>query len=293
MNRNDLDNYFMRPQFVEGIGNVYPISILNYERFRILANKYITQGITTLHNIYKVDKSVNELDYFVENSIKMDTEISRLKEIKNLTPNNEEEQKQYDELMQLLNLYDTGKVIIYSIFELEELFSMLLKKQVVFKYNSNNLQDYIFQVENENLFITKDNFNEFKDIVMWQNLLYEMPSSESEFINERIQKTIELNSKDNKGGDLCAMISVVGIERGLSDDDIFKYTYYRLYYDYMVINRKFSNLFIYMLRSQGCSEAKIQELSEAVDLYFDPMDLIVDRKAKINGNGLEKQLHAK
>ena len=71
------------------------------------------------------------------------------------------------------------------------------------------------------------------------------------------------------------MISVVGIERGLSDEDIFKYTYYRLYYDYMIINRKFSNLFVFMLRSQGCSDEKITELSEEVNLKFNPYDMIV------------------
>jgi len=62
---NDLDNYFMRPQFIEGMGNIYPISIFDHDVFSKLAGKYITQGITTLHNLYKVNKKTNVLDYFV------------------------------------------------------------------------------------------------------------------------------------------------------------------------------------------------------------------------------------
>jgi hypothetical protein len=224
--------------------------------------------------------------------LKTDVEIYNLEEAKKCIPQNKEEENKLNELMQLYEIYRSGKILTYSIHELEKLFSLLVKKEVVFKYNPNNIKDYIFEIEN-GLYITANNFKEFRDIVMWQNLLYEMPSSESEFINERIRKTLELQTKDNKGGDLCAMISVVGTERGLSDEEIFKYTYYRLYYDYMVINRKYSNLFVFMLRSQGCSEAKIEELSEAIDLRFDPMDLIVDRNAKIVGNGLDKQLKLK
>lgn len=273
--RNELDNYFMRPQFLEGIGNIYPINIFNYERFSILAKKYITQGITTLHNLYKVNRKVNELDYFVNMGVKMDKELHYLESIQNYTPQNEDEQKKLNELKLLYNLYNSGNVMIYSIDELEELFSLLLQKKVVFKCNPNESQDYVFQINGENLFVTRDNFKEFQDIVRWQNLLYEMPTSKDKRINEDIQRAIKSQTKDSKGGDLCAMISVVGIERGLSDKDIFKYTYYRLRFDYEIITRKNYNVFMFMLRSQGCNEAKIVELSEQVDLRFNPYDMIV------------------
>lgn len=288
--RNELDNYFMRPQFIEGIGNIYPVSIFDYERFQILASKYINQGITTLHNLYKVNKKVNELDYFVDMGIKMDKELQYLKSIHEYIPQNEDEQNKLNELKQLYNLYNSGKVIIYSISELEELFSLLLRKQVIFKCNPNDLQDYVFQIEDEKLFITRDSFREFRDIIQWQNLLYEMPTSKDKRINESIQQSIRTQTKDNKGGDLCAMISAVGIERGLSDEEIFKYTYYRLRFDYEIITRKNYNVFMFMLRSQGCESAKIIELSEEVNLRFNPYDMIV---GDLKINSLDKILQQK
>jgi len=287
---NDLDNYFMRPQFIEGMGNIYPISIFDHDVFSKLAGKYITQGITTLHNLYKVNKKTNVLDYFVSTSLKMDKEIEYLNNIKQYTPINEDEQSKYNELMQLLNLYNSGQVMTYSIYELEQLFSLLFKKQVMFKCLSQEELNYVFQIENDGLYITRDNFKELRGIVMWQNLLYEMPTSKDKRINEEIQRTIKSQTKDNKGGDLCAMLSVVGSERGLSDEEIFKYTYYRLRFDYEIITRKNYNIFMFMLRSQGCNDAKIIELSEQVNLRFNPYDMIV---GDFKVNSLDKILQQK
>ena len=194
---------------------------------------------------------------------------------------------------EIYNKYKSGNILIYSIKELEELFSIVLNKEVVFKISIDNPQDYVFEVVNENLFVTKYNFKDLRDIIINQNLLYEMPTSPSDFINEMIQESIKIHNKDNNGGDLCAILSTVGIERGLSDEQIFNYTYYRLFYDYTIISRKYDNLFVFMLRSQGCESAKITNLSEKVDLTFDPMDLIVDKNSSIIGSSLDKKLSNK
>lgn len=288
--RNELDNYFMRPQFLEGVGNIYPISISDYERFSLLARKYIVQGMTTLHNLYKVNKKANELDYFVDKGMKMDKEIFYLKSVQSYTPQNEEEKLKIAELNKLYELYNSGQVMVYSIYEMEELFSLVLKKKVTFKYNQTEEGiNYIFDIE-DGLCITRDNFKEFRDILLWQNVLYEMPTSKDKKINEAIENTIKLQNKNSKSGDLCAMISVVGIERGLTDTEIFKYTYYRLRFDYEIITRKLSNIFVFMLRSQGCDSAKITELSEEVNLRFDPYAMIVE---EFKVNSLDKKLQGK
>jgi len=287
---NELDNYFMKPQFIEGIGDIYPINIFDHEEFSKLSCKYITQGITTLHNLYKVNKKANVLDYFVDMGMKMDKEIAYLNNIKQYTPSNEDEQIKYNELMKLLNLYNSGQVMTYSIYELEQLFSLLLKKQVEFRIFNTEELNYCFKVINEELYITRDNFKELHDIVMWQNILYEFPTSKDKRINEDIQRVLKSQSKENKGGDLCAMLSVVGSERGLSDEEIFKYTYYRLRFDYEIITRKNYNIFMFMLRSQGCESAKIVELSEEVNLRFNPYDMIV---GEFKLNSLDKILQQK
>lgn len=284
--RNDLDDYFMNPYFVEGIGNIYPINIFNYERFRELAGKYIIQGINTLHNLYKVPKNTNELDYFVNNSIKMDVEINKLNEIKKYNPTNEQEKSQYDELMKLLELSKSGSIVIYSLRELEELFSLILQKQVKFYCDFENpLDNYYFKIEDEELFITKDNFDELRSVICWQNILFEPPTSPSKIGNDLIRQTIEVEfGKNEDSGNLASICSIVSVNSGISDEQIKKYSYYRLMYDFSSINRQHGNMFTFMLRSQGCNEAVITDLSQAINLHKNPYDIIFRKHKHEQGN---------
>ena len=284
--RNDLDDYFMKPYFIEGVGDIHPVNIFNYERFRELAGKYIVQGINTLHNLYKVPKNTNELDYFVENSIKMDIEISKLNEIKDCVPTNEIEKAKYNELMNLLELSKSGNIIIYSLKELEELFSLVLQKQVKFYCHLENpLDKYYFKVEDNELFVTKDNFNKLKEVVMWQNILFEPPTSPSKIGNDLIRQTIEVEfGKNEDSGNLASICSIVSVNSGVSDEQIKKYSYYRLMYDFASINRQHGNIFTFMLRSQGCNEAIITDLSQAIDLHKNPYDIIFKKHKHEQGN---------
>ena len=86
------------------------------------------------------------------------------------------------------------------------------------------------------------------------------------------------------------MLSVVGTERGLSDDEIFQYTFYRLRFDYEIITRKYYNIFMFMLRSQGCESANILELSEEVNLRINPYNMLV---GDLKVNSLDKSLEQK
>jgi hypothetical protein len=191
INRNDLDDYFMKPYFINSIGDIYPVNIFNYERFRELASKYIVQGITTLHNLYKVSKDIDPLNYFVDMGLRMDKEISYLESLHNYIPQNEDEKNKLCEPNQLYELYKSGNIIVYSIKELEELFSIILQKEVKFYcLLEDPLKNYYFGVNNEQVYITKDNFNELREVVMWQNILFEPPTSPSKIGNDLIKQTI-------------------------------------------------------------------------------------------------------
>jgi hypothetical protein len=274
----------MRPQFFNGIGYVYPISIFDYRRFRQLAEKYIVKGANTLHNIYKTSKNVNELDYFVETSIQNKREISYLEQALSLTPDNDEDTKRQEQLNEIYNEYLKNKDMINKIEELEELFSMILKRKVKFMLKSEKPLDYCFQIENENNFITNRNYKRFRQLVMWQNILFEIPTSPSEEGNRLIQQTIEVEFGKGEGSSLSSICSVVSTKSGISDEQLQKYTYYRLMYDFAIINRLHGNMFVFMLRSQGCAEAVISDLSQPVDLHKNPYDVIFRRHKHEQGN---------
>ena len=53
---SDLKNYFMQPRSMKCGLNVYPIKIMEYEKFKKLAAKYIILNIKQLNNHRKQNK---------------------------------------------------------------------------------------------------------------------------------------------------------------------------------------------------------------------------------------------
>jgi hypothetical protein len=284
--RNELDDYFMRPYYIEGIGDIYPVNIFDYERFRTLAGKYIVQGISTLHNIYKVPKNTNVLDYFVSMGLKMDKELEYLEKVQSYIPQSKEEEIKVNELNELYQKYKSGNILIYSIYELEELFSMVFKKEIKFNCSIDNpIEGYFFCDKDSKILINKNNFNILRDVIMWQNILFEPPTSPTKIGNDLIRQTIEVEfGKNNNSGSLASICSIVATNSGISDEQLKKYTYYRLMYDFSIINRQHGNMFSFMLRSQGCAEAVISDLSQEVDLHKNPYDSIFRRHKHDQGN---------
>lgn len=265
--RDVLDDYFMKPQYIDGIGNIYPISIKSYEIFRELSGKYIINGIKTLHNLYKVDENTNVFDYILNMSIKGETEYNHLLSLKKYEATTDEEKQQLETINDILIKIKNKEISFFLITELEELFSLILKSKV--KFNPN-LQSFVVEGNND-LNINRFNFDIFREVVMWQNILFEPLTSPSKFGNQAIQRAINAQFKDSNSS-LASIISVVKCNSGITDSELENYSYYRLIYDFTTINRTHGNIFSFMLRSQGCSEATINNLSDEIDLHKNPYD---------------------
>ena len=49
------NDYFMKPTFIDGIGEVYPIKVREYEEFKTLANQYLVNDLTNLYNLQRIN----------------------------------------------------------------------------------------------------------------------------------------------------------------------------------------------------------------------------------------------
>ncbi|WP_252251347.1 hypothetical protein [Clostridium sp. VAP52] len=278
INRNELDDYFldymMFPRYINNIGNVYPIKLSNYNRFKYLASKYLLQGKTYLINIYKMPKDINVLDFLVTNAFR----IQQLEMLSMYKAQTEEEKIYLNKIKNKLEEYNKNQYTKFSIYEIEELFQLILHKEVKFKPVIENDTLIKYSFEGNGIKIDRNNFDIIRKHTMEQNLLYEPITSPSKFINEMIEKAIAVHNKEcgDNSGDLCAIISVVKSEFKLSDEEIFNYTIYRLRFDYYIVSKKISNTYIFMLRSQG-NDVPIAELSEKVNLNINPYDFILNK----------------
>lgn len=297
-----LNNYFMKSTCVPYLGEVYPIKLPEYEEFKSLANKYIISGRKWFTNIFKYPKDEFILDYYVKMALELHRMSSEYEYIKYLEENkNELEEYIKDNNLEIDKLIDYGGNIentlnqvyaIYSIEEIEKLFSMLMRKKVTYEQISydmeNGLVDYIFNIEgDEKNKITKYNFEELRKVVMEQNLLYEPLTSPSEEGNQIIQEAIEALSKKGIDTELESICSVVSVAKGIGDDELYNYTYYRLMVDFESVVRINDNIFIYLLRSQGCDDAMPVHLAQKMEVDKNPYDGLI---RKYKASSLDKRL---
>ncbi|MBZ9693192.1 hypothetical protein [Clostridium sp. M14] len=275
VNRNELDDYFMLPYFHKDIGNIYPVNIFEYERFKMLVIKYIVPDNKMMFDLYKIPQETDLFIYYIESAKQFDNKLKELYKLSKHIPDSQEEIEQLNNIKLLINQYESGELLCYSIKEFEELLSIILKKKILFS------EDY-FTDEQHSICINKDNFNELRDVVMWQNILFVMPTSPTKIGNKLIQQAIK-SEMSGDGSNLSSICSVVSCNSGISNEELKKYTYYRLLYDFSIINKQHGNIFSFMLRSQGCAEAKINNLDASIDLHTNPYDSLFKKHKHDSG----------
>lgn len=267
-------NYFMKPQTIIGIGEIYPIKLYNYNEFKELSAKYMLAGRKWLTNICKYPKDEYILDFFIKNALMFESfKIGIIS----------------DEIKEQIKAISEIDMVKYDIGEMCNLFSMTINKEVIFELldiSSDGVIDYRFKIDDEN-FITKFNYEEYREMVMEQNILFEPLTSPSAKGNEVIQNAIKVLSKNGASQDLMSICSAVSTYKGIDDSELQEYTYYRLMYDFETINRINNNLIYAMFMAQGSKEAQLTYLGESIILNKNPYEGLLKRNGD---NQLTKML---
>ena len=275
----DFYNYFMKPQPLDGVGDIYPIKIAEYSIFKEYASKYLLAGRKWLANICKYPKDEYILDFFVKNALMMEViEVSG---------------NEFEEGSNITEVLKSDELLKYKISEMEEMFSMTLKKAVKFELLSvidDAVIDYRFQIGEGDKYITKFNFENYREVVMEQNLLFEPLTSPSERGNEAIQNAIKVLSKNGVTQDLISVCSTVSTYKGVSDEELQEYTYYRLMCDFETINRINNNIIYAMFMAQGSKDAEITYLGEVINVSKNPYEGLLKRNGD---NQLTKRLQGR
>lgn len=281
----DLNNYFMKPTSMSNGLLLYPARLSYYEDFIILANKYILLDIKSLNNKFKQEhqklKKLGEIpknekykklqydnlfDYLINliitnyeqyvqilsiKKLSLD-DYNKLKEELNNSDKSDNEKKFYNSLF---NFYDIDEEKIIN--PIDE-----FKKFIGFVVNTNieNIEVYESKITiklDKEYTLNKDNFYEFREIVMKQNLMYE-PIIAPNIIS---QKYIDLDMKRKSGGnefDLEALVAFVSVNSNYND--ISDYTYYRLRADANMIQATMNYSIISNYNANGCTDKNGKQL---------------------------------
>jgi hypothetical protein len=268
-----FNNYFMKPTIMSNGLILYPINIYDYEEFRPLAVSNIVLDMKSINNSNKQEFVKNRklgiipknqgfvpspfdnlFDYIVNNIKINEEEIKQIKSIENLSNEEKELLKLNCEknplIMQLLYMAD-NKSYRNLKGELIEIFKFVTKGTVMFAG-----EEFLICVDKETFTIDRDNFYEFRQIVMEQNLLHEPLVAPDEQSQKMIDREITRRTNDNES-DLEAIISFVCVN---SHADVSNYTYYRLMADYITILRTMNYQFTTIYRANGCKAKDDKEI---------------------------------
>lgn len=279
----DLDNYFMKPKKMSNGMLLYPIKLYDWEEFNRLASKFIILDIKSLNNsnrqqfqkmkkmgqIKKGQKYVNLkqdnlFDYIIDLIKDNYKEISLINTVKIQLQNSSEEDinsiknnfKDNNYMLSIINLSLNEN--IDTLPNLYDDFCKLLKiitkaKKIFIDYKGENVH---IKNDDSDFILNKNNFYEFRSIVMNQNLLYE-PIVTPDLMS---QKYIDIDMKRKFGNDEIDLESVVAFVSINTGKDVSEYTYYRLKADSSMIQRIMNYQIIFNYKANGCTEKNGGEL---------------------------------
>lgn len=223
-----LKDYLGQCEDVGGI-KVYPVRVLDWEEF----NKYSSQFL-----LYGYD--------FLEFRIKASSET-----------------KLFDLMTSIITndiLTDTNKKF-KKLKDFEKMFSIILRTECVMVVEKSDGQWWL-SFNDGNGRIDRNNYDEIREVVLRQNLIYEPLIVEDELSQEIIDDGIKAMSKGGAKTDLESMIAYVCNLKGINASEMSDYSYYRLRCDVEMWQRIETNRAIHIYKSQGAKCNTINEFKE-------------------------------
>lgn len=248
-----LKDYLNLPEYIEGIGNVYAVNVLKYERFKGLAQKYIV--------IDKKQIEVELKEKIEESSLEI---ILGKIECFNIA-NNEKILKYLDDQTKdfYKNLRNTMQN--FNIDEFIEVIATVLKRDDII-YDDVN-KKFIIGNDIEDKFIDKNNFDRFKNVVMRQNLLFAPFYYEDKILQSILNNLREQKQAGNGEETLTleAILQILSLKKGMNPKDFESYTYYQAMADFSRLQLIENYEWVKSIQTSGFGSKDI----ETPDIYKD------------------------
>lgn len=264
---NKLNNYFMKPTNLKDIP-IYPIKLMDYEEFSLLANQYILLDIPQLNNKLKQEGKgklpFNSLFEYLVAII--EDEFKILGQIKKDFNQNSKKKIPNKELEEMIR----EKYRLNSEANICRLLNMTLHKDISF---NKTMRCFVIADKGKIIGVINDNnFYEYRKIVMEQNRLFTPRIAPNKKSQEGIDKELKKKFGDDESS-LEAIVALVSLEYKIKD--ISDFTYYRVIADYKTIMRKMEYTSAIIYRANGCKnedggDIPVPNLSEDLKMNESP-----------------------
>lgn len=178
------------------------------------------------------------------------------------------------------HLKTTKENIVLS---LEKLFSLVLRKDVFFvvdKRDDDAISRYSFFID-EHHSISNKNYDELRQIVMKQNLMFEQKVFKDKIVQEWANKVIEAKSKNSAKITTEDIITTVSVYKGIDYDKLKDYTIYQLYADFYRVRKIKKHESDIIFRSVS-DKVTIEDFAEEIQMFKNPYDDLFVSKSKLS-----------
>lgn len=180
-----------------------------------------------------------------------------------------------------LKLFDILMVVLGENFKQKmiNLIKICLKQDNVKFVALKNFSGFIFGDTN---YIDADNFEEFKKIVLRQNLLFEPKVYKNKLVQEWAEKALRAKMKDSINITIDDKITTVVSFTGISYETIAEMTIFQLEATFNRICKFMDYITSVHVLCAGTTDIKLSHFAEFVDLYKNPYDSLFVSDEKLN-----------
>lgn len=160
---------------------------------------------------------------------------------------------------------------------MKKLLSLVAKKE--FEFVSNDKQVGLISDDGESILVSA-NYNDFRKLVMKQNLIYEKKIYKDKLVQEWADRVLEARRKSSIKMSIEDMITTVHAYTGISFNELSEYTLYQLN---SVFNRitKIKNYDVGIsMKCAGAEKVQIEHFAEELNLFKNPYEDVFKDSSK-------------
>lgn len=248
---DSTNNIFAKPTLINDL-EIYPVLMNDYEEFMGCANI-----ITYTYDHFNLEEISKFLKIPVE-------EIKLLDLVQLVALQTETSEETFDSLANML--------------------SIVLRTTVDYGLSENNI--YFHSAEGQ-LLVNRDNYDELREIVMYQNLIFTPKVFKNKITQIWADKVLKAQAKNSANINSEAIITTISILIGKSYEEILNYSYYqvRATFDRICKLKNFDATSI-MFANPYAKDIKQEHFAETIEMHKDPYaDIFKDenKASKLNG----------
>ena len=236
-----IKDIYGEPEFVVGLGNVYPVNILQFDVFCLYS---FLLKFSKAHTDKEHLENMNNFDAIIFGRIKKFGDLDQVKSVFS----------KMSEMEELKFKIDCFKEMLKILLKVDSV-EFLAEKEVF----------YIKGELGEDKYLGSFNYDMFRSVVMRQNIIIE----EKIYKDKMVEKFMKLRrKKDEKNApkiSIESMINSISVVTGKGYEELKKYTYYQIVMDFQRVGKEKEQ----ELRVLTQQEGKISPMgfAEDIDLY--------------------------